>query len=127
MENQEPVEEGPEQVEDARKAKERDLTGKLDKAGWGLFFVWVGIAFLADLDTGVGLLGVGIIALGEQALRKFLGVKVEGFWVVVGLCFVVGGLWDLFEARLPLVPIALIVGGALLLFSIFSGKRGEGG
>jgi hypothetical protein len=102
---------------------ESDLAKKLDAAGWGLFFVWVGIAFLANLDLGVGLLGVGVITLGGQAARKHFNLKLEGFWVVVGLLFVVGGLWAWFGVELPLVPILLVAAGLALLVSAFRGRH----
>jgi hypothetical protein len=62
--------------------------------------------------------GVGVITLAVQVVRKYLNLKLEGFWVVIGLLFVVGGLWELFEPDLPLVPILLIVAGAALLISV---------
>lgn len=45
---------------------------KLAAVGWGLFFIWIGIAFLADVGWGMGLLGVGVIALGTQQPRHAL-------------------------------------------------------
>lgn len=39
--------------------------------------MWVGVAFLAAVGWGVGLLGVGIIALGGQATRKYFALKLE--------------------------------------------------
>ncbi|UCE05202.1 MAG: hypothetical protein JSW07_16505 [bacterium] len=100
-----------------------DLAKKLDVAGWGLFFIWIGIAFLANFGFALGLLGVGIITLGGQAAHKYFDLKIEGFWVVVGLLFVIGGIWDLFELKLPLVPILIILAGIVLLISVFWGKR----
>jgi hypothetical protein len=123
MENQEVHEGSTTQVEELEAGERHRLAKRLDAVGWGLFFVWVGIAFLADFDVGVGLLGVGIIILGEQAARKYCDLKLEGFWVVVGLLFVVGGLWELFEAEVGLVPILLIVVGLALLVSAAFGKR----
>ncbi len=95
-----------------------NLADKLPAIGWSLFFIWVGIVLLVKLDAGVGLLGVGVITLAVQVVRKYLNLKLEGFWVVIGLLFVVGGLWELFEPNLPLVPILLIVAGAALLVSV---------
>ena len=123
MENQKLDEESTKQVEEAETTERHNLAKKLDAAGWGLFFIWVGIAFLANFGVGVGLLGVGVITLGGQAARKYFNLKLEGFWVVVGLVFVVGSLWELFEAKIGLVPVLLIVAGLALLISAAWGKR----
>ncbi len=101
----------------------RTLNRKLEAAGWGLFFVWVGIALLAHLGWGAGLLGVGIIVLGAQAARKYFDLKLEGFWVAVGFLFVVGGIWKLFNVQLGLLPILCIVAGVALLGSTLVGGR----
>ena len=39
--------------------KERTLADKLSAVGWGLFFVWIGVAWLLNVGTGIGLLGSG--------------------------------------------------------------------
>ena len=109
--------------EDFDTAERRALADKLDTAGWGLFFIWIGIAFLANVGIGTGLLGVGIIILAEQLTRKLFKLRLEGFWVVAGLAFAVGGMWELFDVKLPLVPILLIVAGIVLLASVISGKH----
>jgi hypothetical protein len=38
---------------DQRVANSRALTKKLEAAGWGLFFTWIGIALLAEGDIAV--------------------------------------------------------------------------
>lgn len=94
------------------------LTAKrLDAAAWGLFFVWVGVALIANLGWGLGMLGVGIIALAVQLARRQLGLAIERFWVVVGALFSLGGVWELLGVQFSLVPIVLIVAGVALLFS----------
>ena len=109
-------------AEQDKSSRRRHMARKLDAVGWGLFFIWVGIAFLADLGMGVGLLGVGVLALGEQVARRHYNLNMEGFWIVVGFLFVVGGLWSIFEARVALVPLLLIVAGLAVLVSAFWGK-----
>lgn len=123
MINQKLDEEGTTQVEELTRTERRDLSNTLEAVGWGLFFIWLGIAFLADVGTGVGLLGVGVITLGMQAVRYFLNLELEGFWVVIGLFFVLGGLWELFTMSLALVPILLIVAGLAILGSIAKGTH----
>jgi len=90
---------------------------KLDGIAWGLFFLWIGIAFLANLGWGVGLLGIGAIILGGQLARKSIGFGFEMFWVLVGVLFLLGGIWDLLSVRVSLTPIVCIVAGVLLLSS----------
>ncbi len=101
----------------AHKANTTVLDRRLDAAAWGLFFLWTGVALLAGLSWGVALLGVGIITLGAQWARKYFGLTLETFWVVVGLLFLAGGAWELLSLRVGLVPIVLIVAGVALLVS----------
>ncbi len=111
---------GPDGTPDFDKMTEfmerHDRTSKYDATGWALFFIWVGIAWLADFSLGVGLLGVAAITLGMQAIRKASGVTVDGFWVLVGIGFAVAGLWQWLDIQLPLAPIVLIGVGVALLF-----------
>ena len=100
-----------------------DLNRKLAAIGWSLFLVWVGIAFLLKIDPGFGLLGIGIITLAMQAVRKYYNLKLEGFWVVIGCLFLIGGLWNIFQPKLPLVPILIIVAGLIIFFSAIRGKQ----
>jgi hypothetical protein len=93
--------------------------------GWGLFFVWIGLAWLLNVGTGIGLLGVGVITLGMQAVRKYFNLKSEGFWVVIGVLFVAGGLSELLQVELPLAPILIIVAGLAVLISIFRNKQSQ--
>ncbi|MGB5331905.1 MAG: hypothetical protein WBM80_08215 [Woeseiaceae bacterium] len=96
-----------------------DRASKFDAAGWALFFIWVGIAWLAEVSIAVGLLGVAAITLGMQAIRKISGVRVEGFWVLVGLGFAVAGSWQWFDVGKPLAPLVLIaIGVALLVWRV---------
>ena len=109
--------------EELKEDETSKLSHKLTAVGWGLFFIWVGIVLLMKINPGVGLLGVGVITLAMQVTRKYFNLKLERFWVVLGLLFVLGGLWNLFEATLPLVPILLIVAGLALLVSIIREKH----
>jgi hypothetical protein len=100
------------------------LSRKLSAVSWGLFFIWVGIALIAHVGWGAGLLGVGIITLGTQVARKYFGLKLEGFWVVVGLFFVLGGVWELLHVQLGFLPFLCIAVGIALLVSTLVRKPG---
>lgn len=94
------------------------VSKNLDAIAWGLFFIWVGVALTANVGWGLGLIGIGAITLAAQVARRYFGLAAEGFWVVVGLLFFLGGVWELLGVRFSLVPIVLIVAGLALLFSV---------
>lgn len=99
--------------------EQQDRSSMFDTIGWALFFIWVGVAWLMDVGLGYGLLGVGFLTLAMQLVRYFADVKVEGFWIVVGIAFVIGAFWELWSVAIPLVPVVLIaVGVALLLWRV---------
>ena len=103
--------------------EEHDRTRRLDSIAWGLFFVWVGVAWLAGFDVGIGLLGVSIITLGSQAIRWKLGLRTEGFWILVGVAFGIGGLWELADIEKPIIPVLLVLVGLIILGSMFRHRR----
>jgi len=105
--------------------KNGGLAQKVDVAGWGLFFIWVGISLLMEFSWGVGLIGVSVITLGGQFARKIFGLALQGFWLVCGLLFLVGGIWELYKVEVSLVPILLIVAGGALIVSLAIGTRRE--
>ena len=90
---------------------------KLPAAGWGLFFIWIGIALLLKLGAGIILLGIGAITLLVQVARKYLNLKLEIFYIVIGLLFMIGGFWENYKPDFPLIPVFLIIVGTGLLLS----------
>lgn len=103
-------------------ARPKHLPASLDAGGWGVFFIWVGVCFLAGLSWSVFFLGTGILMLGTQALRRHLGLKLDRFALALGSCFVVVGAirtlgWPLDAFTLPgwLVPALFIAIGAACL------------
>ncbi len=76
-----------------------------------------------NVGVGIGLLGVAAITLGVQLVRRLRGLPLETFWIVVGIAFAIGGLWELFDVRTPLAPIVLVAAGVALLAWRFSPRR----
>jgi hypothetical protein len=101
----------------------RDLDRQLRAIGWGLFFLWIGLALLGGVGWGIGLLGVGVIIVGEQLARKYFHLRSDSFWAAIGVLFVVGGLWELFGIQVGLGPILCILVGIALLFSPLLARR----
>ncbi len=95
----------------------RELRRKLEAAGWGVFFVWIGVAVFLDIGWGPGLIGVGLIMLLGQAGRKYFGIETETFSIVCGSCLILGGLWMLSAIQLHLTPVVCVVAGLALLVS----------
>lgn len=57
---------------ETNKCQKKNLDRKVDAVGWGLFFIWMGIAILADVGWGIGLMGIGLIILGGLVAREYL-------------------------------------------------------
>jgi hypothetical protein len=104
-------------IVEGRATHEHYVAKQIDATAWSLFFMWVGFAMLADLSWGVGLIGVGVITVGAQLARRMFHLAVEGFWLVVGILFLAGGLWERLAVRAEFVPVILIAAGAALLLS----------
>lgn len=96
----------------------RSIAEKLQALGWGLFFIWLGVLFVADLGAEVGLLGIGALVLAMQAARKAFKLEFEGFWLVLGGLFLAGGVWGLVNPAVPFVSFVLIVAGVAILASL---------
>lgn len=112
-------------TEDLRASASPEIERRIEAIAWGLFFVWVGIAFLTNLSNGIGLFGVGIITLGGQATRRYYNLEFEGFWLIVGSCFVLGGLWEFMDPGIALVPILLIIAGIAVIYSVWNKSRSK--
>jgi hypothetical protein len=102
---------------------DRHLAKKLEAASWGAFLVWVGFALLMEVPIGVGLLGVGVVALAAQAARKVFGLYIEGFWIFVGVAFLIAGAWRVLAIETPLAPVLLVSAGLLLLAGALLRRR----
>lgn len=94
------------------KTKEHEVAQTISAVGWGAFFVWIGIVMMADVPPGWALVVIGMVTLAGQAARIAFGLAREGFWLTVGGLFLVGGIWQLFDVQLQLVP-ALLIGCGL--------------
>jgi hypothetical protein len=90
---------------------------RITTVGWGIFFIWLGFVLMFKAGTGLILLGVGIISLGMQVARRYAGLESDGFWILVAILFVVVGVWELFEVKLPVMSVFLVVIGAAFLVS----------
>ncbi len=109
--------------EDFKENRKKEMENRLAKIGWSLFFVWIGITMLLKISPDIGLFGIGAITLGMQWIRSNFGLQLEKFWVVVGLLFILGSLWDFLEIGISLVPVIVIAAGGIILYSAIKRKE----
>ena len=102
---------------------EGKLGNKLDAVSWSLFFIWMGIVMITDAPKSAALIGIGVVILGAQAARRYYQMSLERFWIIVGLLFFFGGLWDMFDLNAPFGAFILLAIGALILFSAFKDDK----
>jgi hypothetical protein len=57
--------------QNCKTAQRKKLDRRIDALGWGAFFVWTGIAVLADVGWGIGMIGMGLIIIGSMAAREY--------------------------------------------------------
>ncbi len=95
---------------------------------WGAIFIWWGIIELFHfLPDGTGLVGLGLILLGVNALRSLNGIPTSGFSITVGILALVWGGLELAGAllslpfHLPVFSILLIVLGVIVLGGSLTG------
>ena len=92
------------------------LSRKLDAIGWGVFFVWMGLIELIKIfPKGSASIGIGVIILGESIARVVCQVSVSGFWIFLGVVFLLGGLGEIYAVNIPLLPIVFLIAGVLLI------------
>ncbi len=103
-------------------------SAKLETAVWGLFFIWVGVCLLADFSWAVFFFGTGVLMLGSQALRRYVGLRVDRFSLAMGTCFVVvGGIrglgWHIGEVTMPAWFVPALFIGVGIAFVVAAWRR----
>lgn len=101
------------------------LARSIDSVGWALFFMWVGIALLANLTWTVSLIGTAAIILAVQATLFFRGERLDVFMSAVGIVLLVGAVADVYGSPMSLFPALLIVIGIAMLADTLRSHPGE--
>lgn len=105
---------------------DKGLGEKLDKAGWGVALIWIGISILLNFGWEGGFLGLGVIMLAGQLLRRYLSLGYDWFALAIGVCLCLFGLGPVLGDRfvdVALLPILSIALGAVVLASALFRKR----
>ena len=87
---------------------------RLEAIGWALFLIMIGGLWLAPkgvVPEGSWLIGTGVIILGLMVVRSLYGIKVSGFWLVLGIIALAFGISSVFGIKIPVLPILIIIIG----------------
>ena len=117
-------------MNDARNAQtvaaDRNRQEKLDKIGWGIALIWIGVAFLLGIGWAVGLFGLGVIIVTGQMLRRYLSLGNDWFALTMGICLGLAGFGSMLGNQwsdVPLLPIFSIVLGVIFVASAMFHRR----
>jgi len=106
--------------------KKSSLDKRLDSIGWGLFLIMIGGLWLIPderVPEGTWLIGTGLIILGLMGIRFLYGIKISGFWLVLGILALAFGISDIFGLDLPVFAILLILVGASIILKPLLKKK----
>ncbi len=95
-----------------------ELNQRLQGITWALFLIMTGLLWLLPhwmTPDGLWWLFTGFLLLGLNGIRALNDIETSGFTVVLGLLALTAGMSGLMGVGLPIVPILLIAGGALMI------------
>lgn len=97
----------------------------LTALAWGVFFVWIGLSWIASEYYHVPMgayaaLGVGIILIGLNAARTFLGLKPSKFSLFIGIIALAFGGTSLMGFELPIWQTILVLIGLFIIAEALS-------
>jgi hypothetical protein len=75
------------------------------------------------VPEGSWLIGTGGIILVMMGVRYLYGIKISGFWIVLGIVALAFGISDVFGLNIPVFPILLIIIGASVVLTPFLKKK----
>ena len=106
--------------------RKRSVNKRLETAGWGLLLLWSGTMMLLPGDLGVlwhvWLIGAGAILLGASAVGLALRLRPTWGTIVLGVVGLVSGIGGLAGVSIPVIGLAVIVFGLLLVVTAIRSK-----
>lgn len=92
----------------------------LDAFAWGVFFVWIGLSWIATEYYGFPMdayiaFGVGVILIGLNAARAGLGLKPSKFSLFIGIVALIFGGTALTGFKQPLWQTILLLIGLFII------------
>ncbi|MGB9960131.1 MAG: hypothetical protein ACPLKQ_06400 [Candidatus Bathyarchaeales archaeon] len=100
----------------------------LTSLAWGLFFVWMGICWVAGEYFGISTasyvaLGAGLILIGLNMARTSLGMKLSKFSLFIGIVAIAFSGTALMGYTLPFWQTIIILIGLFIIAEAISSLR----
>jgi hypothetical protein len=107
---------------------ETDLGDRVDRIGWGLLFVAIGVVCLVPaMPDGAWLIAAGVVMLGASVARARLRLPVRDATVVSGFVALAAGTFGIAGLNTAVGPLVLVVLGlALIAGALSRGLRSTG-
>jgi hypothetical protein len=106
------------------------LNKRYETIAWGTLFLWVGVRdLLPGLPVGTGMLGIGLILLGLNLVRRFSRIPMNRVSTAIGGVAILIGLVEIFrtwqgiQVELPFFSVLLIMLGAGFLAQSLTGSK----
>lgn len=94
------------------------LDKRLEDIGWGLLLLLTGGTLLIpgwEAPGNTWLIGVGIILLALNLVRRFNGIEMRWFSMALGILALAGGLASFLGVELPLFALFLMLVGVSII------------
>ena len=102
------------------------LDKRLDAIGWGLFLIMIGGFWLApegSVPEGTWLIGTGFIILGLMGVRALYGIRINKFWLILGVVALAFGVSDVYGVNIPVFPILIVLIGLSIVHKSLAKKK----
>jgi hypothetical protein len=101
----------------------KNLASRIEAIGWGLLLLMTGVLLLIPgVPDGLWLVGLGVLMLGLNATRLYVGLAPDRFGVILGSGAIAAGLGVMAGVDVPVFAFLLIGCG----LAIIAGQIGWG-
>jgi hypothetical protein len=101
-----------------------NMASRVEATGWGLLLLMTGVLVLVPgLPAGAWLVGLGVLLVGLNAARHYLGLGTDRFGLVLGSGAVLAGFGIMAGLDIPVFALLLIACGlAIIAGQVRSGR-----
>lgn len=106
-------------------AQKRILDRRIESIGWALFLIWSGALMISPhglFPEGSWLMGTGLIIMLSMGIRYLYGIRIDGFWMVLGILALGFGISEFFSLSVSVFPVLIIIMGVVIVYNAFFRK-----